>query len=413
VVFRFGFAYLAVYSLTTQIIGGLILLPTFSFPALGVHWPLRDVTLWLGRRLFDVADLTYAGNSGDTAFHWIQALLVLVLAAAAAAVWSVLDRGRPHYVRLHRGLHTFLRFALAAQMFYYGMAKVIPTQFPPPSLVTLVEPLGNLTLTGLLWTTIGASPAYQIFTGWAEVIAGVLLVVPQTALLGALLCLADMVQVFVMNMTFDIGLKLISFHLVLMTMFVLAPDARRVWKPSTVERRAWPFQPSIAIGTKGPALAAQLLFGAYLLGMFTSISMARWYADGGGSPRSALYGIWNVHQLVIDGEARPAVFNDYDRRWRRVIFDQPDRIVFQRTDDSFARYGASISLDQQTIDLTKGDSRTWKARFAYSRPAEARLILAGEMDGYRITMELERVEPDTFRLLNSGFRWIRPPDLIP
>jgi hypothetical protein len=38
------------------------------------------------------------------------------------------------------------------------------------------------------------------------------------------------------------------------------------------------------------------------------------------------------------------------------------------------------------------------------------LILEGEMDGHRIRAELQLVERDTFRLLNSGFRWVRPPD---
>jgi hypothetical protein len=40
------------------------------------------------------------------------------------------------------------------------------------------------------------------------------------------------------------------------------------------------------------------------------------------------------------------------------------------------------------------------------------LILDGGMDGYAIRMELTRVGLDTFRLLNSPFRWIRPPDTL-
>jgi hypothetical protein len=32
------------------------------------------------------------------------------------------------------------------------------------------------------------------------------------------------------------------------------------------------------------------------------------------------------------------------------------------------------------------------------------------MDDHQILVELDRVELDTFRLLESDFRWIRPPD---
>jgi hypothetical protein len=100
--------------------------------------------------------------------------------------------------------------------------------------------------------------------------------------------------------------------------------------------------------------------------------------------------------------------NDYDRRWRRLIFDAPGSAVFQRIDDSFARYGASI--DGSTLALTKGQSQTWKATFRVQQPAKDRLILEGEMDGYRIQAEFRLVEFDTFRLLNSGFRWLRSPE---
>jgi hypothetical protein len=135
------------------------------------------------------------------------------------------------------------------------------------------------------------------------------------------------------------------------------------------------------------------------------------YLEGGGrSPRSPLYGIWDVEQLSVDGEIRLPDLNDYDRRWQRVIFDSPDRLVFQRTDESFSRYGVSIDVYSNTMTLTKGNARDWRSIFMFSRPARDRLVLDGEMDGHQIRMELQLVEFDTFRLLNSHFRWMRPPD---
>jgi len=143
----------------------------------------------------------------------------------------------------------------------------------------------------------------------------------------------------------------------------------------------------------------------------TRLAQNSWFAPGGpGSPRSALYGIWDVAQLSVDGQLRSPLLNDYDRRWRRVIFDAPGVVVFQRTDDSFAHYGASVDIRDHSIALTKGNSRSWKASFRFQRPAEEHLILDGEMDRHTIHVELQRVDFDAFRLLNSGFRWIRPPD---
>jgi hypothetical protein len=123
-----------------------------------------------------------------------------------------------------------------------------------------------------------------------------------------------------------------------------------------------------------------------------------------------LYGIWDVERLSVDGEVRPAEANDYDRRWRRVIFDAPDELVVQRTDDSFARYGVSIDRGSGTLALTKGNSRSWTSRFSFDRPDDDRLILDGEVDGQRIVAQLRLVEPSAFPLLNSSFRWVRPHD---
>ena len=153
------------------------------------------------------------------------------------------------------------------------------------------------------------------------------------------------------------------------------------------------------------------MFGIYLIGMFTWVATRSYYADGGpGVPRSPLYGIWNVEELTVNGESRPAVLNDYDRRWRRAIFDTPNVVVFQRTDDSFAHYEAAIDTSRRTIALTKRNGGNWRAAFTFERPSSDRLVLEGTMDGSQLRIRLRLVEFDTFRLLNSRFRWIRPPD---
>jgi hypothetical protein len=126
------------------------------------------------------------------------------------------------------------------------------------------------------------------------------------------------------------------------------------------------------------------------------------------STKSELYGIWNVEEISVDGQARTPELLDYDRRWRRVIFDSPNVIAFQRTDDSIAHYGASLDSRTHTINLTKGASRTWKSSFTFQRPAPDQLTLDGEMDEHKIHMKLQLVDFDSFRVLSSGFRWIRP-----
>jgi len=196
-----------------------------------------------------------------------------------------------------------------------------------------------------------------------------------------------------------------------LALFLLAPEWKRLAGVLVLDRATGPSTQPPLFATRRAnqiALAVQILCGAYLLGMQGYANAVYWHAAGGGAPKSPLYGIWNVEALAVNGQAGPPSQNDYDRQWRRVIFDAPGSLAFQRTDDSFARFGASIDLASGTLALTKGGSRTWRSVFRFERPADDRLVLDGEMDERRIHVQLQLVSSDSFRLLSSHFRWIRP-----
>jgi hypothetical protein len=414
VALRFFFIYFILYSVTTQLLGGLVAVPNWSLPMLGRAWPFENITTWFAVHVFGLSSpLINTGNSGDTEFYWVQTFWTLSAALLGTLIWSVRSP-RSEHATLYKWFRLFLRFTLAAQMLYYGMAKVIPTQFAAPSLVTLVEPVGNLSITDLLWTSIGASTSYQIFTGFVEVLGGLLLLTPRTTLLGATICLAAMIQVFVLNLTYDFGLKQISFHLIAISLFLLAPDFERLANLYLRNRATTPAgeRPLFASAQANRwASIGQLVFGAYLLVVYTNLGLSYWNSYGGGGyPKSPLYGIWNVTELSVDDQVRSPELNDYDRRWRRVIFDEPNLVVFQRIDDSFAHYGVSIDVNSRSMTLTKGDSRRWTAYFNYERAAPDRLTLDGVIDDHRVKIRLELVSLDTFRLRNNRFRWIRPPE---
>ena len=417
---RFGVVYLTLFCLATQISGSLIANPWFTYRGLGRLWPMREITHWTARTVFGIDTPLDDVSGGETVFFWIQWSWILVVSIAVTIVWNLLDRRRA-FESWRPLLRAALRLVLAASLLEYGMTKVIPTQFPAPPLTTLVTPVGEMTLSALLWTTIGSAPAYQIATGCVEVLAGVLLLLPRTAVLGALLGLVSLLQVLLLNLTFDIGVKLVTMHLIAMALILLAPEMRLL---AAVLIR---LKPDATIRLKPDSTAGRsvesgfspmdrrltlllIMLGVYLLGVQTWINWNFWQVGGGGRPKSVFYGIWNVEQLSVDGEVRPPELNDYDRRWRRVIFDEPDTFVVQRTDDSFARYGASLDRSSGTLALTKGASRSWRAQFTFDRPSEGRMTLEGQIDGHRVAARLRLIEPSAFPLLNSRFRWVRPHD---
>jgi hypothetical protein len=401
---RFLLVYLTLFAAATQIAGSLFLIPGVAFRGLGRLWPMREATLWLGSHLFGIGDLAVPDPAiGETAFFYVQTFWLLILAGLITLVLST----RYRESRLWEWLRLLLQLGLAATMFEYGMTKVIPNQFSAPSLNILVTPTGDLSLNTLLWTAIGSAPAYQIFTGIVELAGGILVLWPRTRTLGALVSLAALAHVLLLNFTYDIGLKLTTIHLVLIALVVLSPDFSRIGRfvrNRPIESAAAPVFRSARVRSVLPAVLA--VIGMYLIGIQGWVNWNYWHVAGSGAPRSALYGIWEVEEMAVDGVVGPPAENDYDRRWRRVIFDDPGQVSFQRVDDSFARYGSSIQADR--LVLTKGDSRTWTSGFSIARPSAEEMVLEGTMDGHTIRVSLRRMELDAFRLLSSPFRWVRP-----
>ena len=262
---------------------------------------------------------------------------------------------------------------------------------------------------GVLWSSIGASPGYQIFAGCAELLGGVLLIFPRTTMLGALVCLGDLIHVFVLNMTYDVPVKLLSFHLILLSLFLLAPDLKRLANFFFLNRTAAPSaDPPLFAGRRANriALAAQIVVGVWLLGMNAHSSRVAWYQYGGGRPLPPLYGIWEVEQQSIDGQLRAPLLTDSDH-WRRVIFDFPTRVTLQRMDDSFARYGASIDAKSKTLVITDDQDQSWKANLTFERQAPDQMTLDGKMDGHTVHMRVKLKDRNQFLLITRGFHWIQ------
>jgi hypothetical protein len=334
-------------------------------------------------------------GSGDKAADWVAAFCLLVIATLGTIAWSAIDRKRTDHQFLDRLFRLFLRFAVGTTMLSYGMVKVFPMQMSYPSLTQLLEPFGNFSPMGVLWSSVGASPGYERFAGSMELTAAVLLFIPQTSLIGALVCFANAVQIFMLNMTYDVPVKLFSFHLILMSLFLVAPDVPRLAK---------------ALVARVPGgkmlVAAQIVLGVYFVGNELYQANRSWYVFGGGAPKPALYGIWNVDRMFVDGMERAPLVTDAGR-WRRVVIPNTLFFTFQRMDDTFVRYPAKFDPNGKIIALSKPSNKTWMTTFAVNRPDADHMTLTGTMDGHNIEMRTTRLDRGDFLLVTRGFNWVQ------
>src|SRR5271163_3293724 len=206
---------------------------------------------WLARHVFHSAP-TPVGFANfllaDTNAGYIELLCFVVLAAVATVVWTLVDRKRTDYRTLQECLRIYVRYALGFTMLAYGMDKVLALQFswslPGPE--RLAEPLGNYSPFALLWTFMGYSTAYTIFAGLGEVIGGVLLFFRRTTTLGALIVLGVMANVVALNFSYGVPVKIFSSELLLLAIFLLGPETKRLLNVFVLNR------PAAAVNLGGP-----------------------------------------------------------------------------------------------------------------------------------------------------------------
>jgi hypothetical protein len=408
--FRFCFAYFGLYCLC-GLFQAVIPIPKIEVPDPGTLWPFRQGIFWVAAHLFGARlPLVYTGSgSGDKTFDWTEVFCVLMVALTATAAWSLLDRKRENYDALHKWFRLYIRFCLAATILLYAIDKFIPLQMPFPTLTTMLEPYGNFSPMGVLWSSIGASPAYEIFAGLAELLGAILLIFPRTVTLGAMVCTADMFQVFMLNMTYDVPVKQFSFHLLLLSVFLLAPQVSRLAdfflrdRPAILMREQPLFQ---SLRANRIAIAVQLVLWIWILAMNAYQTRSAWYEYGPGRQKPPLYGIWDVTQMTSDGQTRPALPSD-EGRWRRMIFDYPGSMTAQRMNDQMDHFTAGVDTQKMSVTLTNRKDKKWKALLTFSRPAPDQLNLDGTLNGHKIQMQLKREDETKFLLSSRGFHWVQ------
>jgi hypothetical protein len=406
--FRFGFSYLLLYLLSAYLgllgyipYGGMLVGGYMSF------W--RTVVPWVGKHLFKLDITVFPNGSGDTTYNYLEIFCFALFAVVAALIWTLLDRRRANYARLYEWLRVYIRFGLAMAMMEYGFAKIIPGgQFGPPTLDRLLQPFGDASPMGILWTFMGASTAYTVFAGLTETVGGLLLTMRRTLLLGALVSAAAMANVVMLNFSYDVPVKLYSSHLLAMALFLAAPDLRRLANLFVLNRPVEPADDRPLFARRGlhhGALVFRTVFVAGFAALIVYVIYDSYKTYGSPTQKSPFYGIWNVDELVVDGQVRPPLVTD-GSRWRRVVFDYPQMIAIQRMSDTRERYALTLNPARRTLALKKRDDPAWKSTLTYQRPEPGRLLLEGTFDGKKIQAVLRRTDSTKFRLMTRGFHWI-------
>lgn len=386
--------------------------------SVGRH-PLEPM-IWLvaqiGSRLTQGRGVEITKSAGsDTLWFWCLHLGWIVVALLITAVWTVMDRRRSDYRRLAASLIVFVRFGLAVVLILYGLGKVIPVQMAfmarPDHQLQLV---GDTSLFETLWGFMGASEPYTVATGLVEVASGLLLLWNRTQLLGALGSVIAMAQVFVLNMTYDVPVKLAVGELLLIAIGITSPYWPNLIRVVFNRGETRPVEPWRPVGAgnrwlRRTGVVAKFGVSSLLLAFAIVQNIVAYTAYH--TPTSTLDGVWRATSFIVDG--REATLSQTGPRpWTNVAIADRNKVPKL----GVVRFVSQVPAGYTTMWLLKVDGDRLELRTRESGPAQVvlratqpdkdHLVLMGKLNGSQIKGTFER---RFMERSESGFRPISPP----
>jgi len=284
---------------------------TYSFfPGFGVDLTneLSDVSEWVASSIFGV-EIYSSPTTSDSAAQFVQALILLLF--AFPMTFLLKKQKRFSELQIKQFLHTSAAYILSFFLLKYGIDKLFQYQFYAPEPNTLFTPLGMLSKDILFWSSMGTSSSYNTFMGLIEVIPALLLLHHRTRMLGAFIALGVLVNVLMINFSFDITVKLLSMYLVIVSLFVLSPFFKRLIAFFITDKQIEKPQLQLAIQPKVRGilktlvvvlLFTEVLYGYAERGSFNGREMKKIEHFGSYelvNERATVFGVSNIKRMHI------------------------------------------------------------------------------------------------------------------
>lgn len=397
--FRFLSTYLVLFIISNQFITSGFIDPLW-----------RKVVPWFEDTFMNLPGTIniFTNGSGDTTYNWVSLLCYIVVALIVSIIWSVLDYKRENYDTWLKALVVLVRYYVFYQMLMYGLAKVFYSQFQFPSFARLTQDYGDSSPMGLLWTFMGYSKGYTVFTGIGETVAALLLLTRRTTTLGAIVTLAVMSNVMALNYFYDVPVKILSGHLVFMALFLILLDFRRLYNifilniPANSANQSDLF-PSPELRKvkniiKWIVLVVYLGFSLYNMNEMTK----KW---GTKAPKPILYGLYEVDSFVKNGDTIPPLLTEYER-WQRLMIERKGFATIQQMDKKKIWHTIKTDTLNQSLAFSTRQDSTLIDTLYYSRPDTSLFSLKGVYKNDTLSIIFKEKKKEDFLLAKRGFHWV-------
>lgn len=410
IAFRFFFSYFSLVILFMN--NGAY--PFYNFISELYNSVLYKFIPWVGKTILgiDYKIVTGPNGSGDTTYDYVLLFTIFSVAIIATIIWTLLDRKSTNYKKMYYWLSLGIRAYVGLMLINYGMVKVIQLQFSQPSMYRLTETFGESSPMGLAWTFLGFSKGYNMFMGIAEILAGLLLF-RRTLTFGLIITLMASANVMAVNYFFDVPVKILSTHLVAMSLFLLMYNFKELLQFFFTKT---PVSLSIIEKPKFSKMVNKVLIGLKVLVLLYALPYAfnetlrSREKYKGEATKSYLKGFYEVKEFKVN-DSLITKNTDEITKWKYLMIDRKNYLLTM--DSNNRRNWLKFTADSLKNEISLQDRRdTLKIyKFNYTEN-DSLFYLNGTIKkdtiSNKVDIKFKRTKDfrKRFLLTNRGFHWI-------
>ncbi len=364
------------------------------------------IAKWTGDHIFQLKHPYASQLISDSTGLYLHLFVLFIISSCSAACWSLADKKRKSYSLLSYWFRVVLSYYLAFFLFLYGFDKAFKSQFYLPEPNTLFTTIGNTPRDLLYWSTIGTSYSYSVFLGLLEILAGLLLLSRRTRLLGSLFAMGILLNVVMVNFSYDINVKILSLFLFLVSLLIAIPDRKRLYtfflagKPSPG-------------GIREPQYISTRMRLIYQTVKFLTIGYILWSTgyqylqsrnfNDDVAPRPKFHGAYDVPLYIQNHDTLAPLVTD-PQRWRRLFVHRRGYVIIQAMNDQMQDY----TFNPDTINhqwLLKEEGSGKEFGFHYSQVNDTTIILTGKPGNDSLIIKLQKIDLGRLPVLQNEFNW--------
>jgi hypothetical protein len=330
-------------------------------------------------------------------------LLLLSLVLTGFILAFIIHRLYKDEKKRHRFIEngkTIAVYYLAIVLMKYGFDKLFKAQFYLPEPNILYTPFGKLDKDILFWSTMGTSYSYNLFMGFMEILPGLFLLFKRTREIGLIISFGVLLNVFAINLSFDISVKLFSAFLLLINLYLLTPVFKMIWEIFILKKNTIKQEPLKSSSVNFRKIAGKfILFFLILAESLFPYFKSRNFNDDIQS-RPFLHGAYEVQQIKINGK----VIEKKESQLKRIFIHRDNYLILQDQNENMVDYKLKINEVTKKMTLTDYDSKISSIYYSFNKK-DSLLLLNYKIGTNIMSVKTKMCEWKNLPIMKQQFHW--------